>query len=116
MVASNGFKGDSGKSNVSLYVTVSLKSAYGRPSDYWYENALFFDKLKKTDIGKKALERTLKKAEPKKIKSGKYPMIIENRVAGNLAGPLYGAFRDRAFTRSNHFLSARRINLWLLHF
>ncbi len=41
-VASNGFKGDSGSTNVSLSVSVSAKSDSGRPSDYWYENALFF--------------------------------------------------------------------------
>jgi len=104
MVASNGFRGDSGNTNVSLYVTVSLKSLTGRPNDYWYENALFFDKLKKTDIGKKALERTIKKAEPKKIKSGKYTVIVENRVASNLAYPLYGALQGSSIYQKQSFL------------
>ncbi len=104
MVASNGFRGDSGNTNVSLYVTVSLKSLTGRPYDYWYENALFFDKLKKTDIGKKALERTIKKAEPKKIKSGKYTVIVENRVAWNLAYPLYGALQGSSIYQKQSFL------------
>ena len=36
-----------------------------------------YDKLKKTDIGKNALERTLKKIGPRKINSGKYPMILK---------------------------------------
>ncbi len=59
MVTSNGFKGDSSDSGVSLSVSVSVKSDTGRPSDYWYENSLFFDKLKTSDIGTKALERTI---------------------------------------------------------
>ena len=91
MVTSNGFKGDTAESSISLTVSVSVKSDSGRPSDYWYENSLFFDKLKTTDIGKKALERTVNKIGPKKIASGKYAVIIENRIAckylqSNLSG------------------------------
>ena len=59
-VTSNGFKGDWKSTNVNLSVSVSIKSDSGRPSDYWYENAIFLDKLKTDGIGKKALERSNK--------------------------------------------------------
>ena len=104
MVTSNGFKGDSGNTGVSLTVTVSLKSDTGRPNDYWYENALFLDKLKTTEIGKKALERTINKINPKKILSGKYPVIVENRVAGNLIYPVYGALQGSSIYQKQSFL------------
>jgi PmbA protein len=104
MVASNGFKGDSSNTRVSVSVTVSLKTATGRPSDYWYENALFYDKLKKSDIGKQALERAIKKIDPKKIASGKYPVIIENRVAGNLLGAVYQALQGSSLYQKQSFL------------
>ena len=104
MVASNGFKGDSGNTGVSLSVTVSLKSDTGRPNDYWYENALFFDKLKTTEIGEKALKRTLNKIDPKKIISGKYSVIVENRVASNLMYPLYGALQGSSIYQKQSFL------------
>ena len=104
MVTSNGFRGDSGNTRVSLYVTVSLKSITGRPNDYWNENALFFDKLKTTDIGKKALERTINKIDPKKILSGKYSVIVENRVAGNLIYPIYGALQGSSIYQKQSFL------------
>jgi len=104
MVASNGFKGDSGNTGVSLSVTVSLKSDSGRPNDYWYENALFFDKLKTTEIGEKALKRTLNKIDPKKIISGKYSVIVENRVASNLMYPLYGALQGSSIYQKQSFL------------
>lgn len=103
-VTSNGFKGDSGNTNVSLVVEVSVKSDTGRPSDYWYENSLFLDKLKTTDIGKKALERTLRKIDPQKIISGKYPVIIENRVAGNIARPIYQALQGSSLYQKQSFL------------
>jgi len=104
MVTSNGFKGDIGNTNISLTVSVSIKSDTGRPSDYWYENSLFFDKLKATDIGKKALERAINKIGPKKIASGKYPVLIENRVAGRICGPVFQALRGASLYQKQSFL------------
>jgi PmbA protein len=107
-VTSNGFRGDSARSSVSLSALVSVKTDQGRPQDYWYESALFFDKLKKTDIGKKALERTLRKIGPKKISSGKYTMILENRVAANLMLPLYNALSGNAIYQKQSFLAGKK--------
>ena len=104
MVTTNGFKGDSGSSSISLSVSVSVKSDSGRPSDYWYENSLFFNKLKTTDIGKKALERTIKKIGPKKIASGKYQVIIENRVAANICNPVFQALQGSSLYQKQSFL------------
>ena len=107
IVASNGFKGDSGNTNVSLFAEVSVKSDSGRPSDYWYENDLFFDKLKKTEIGEKALERALNKIDPRKILSGKYQVIIENRVAGNITGPIFRALQGSSLYQKQSFLAGK---------
>ena len=41
----------------ALTAEVSVKSDTGRPNAYWYENGIFFDRLKKTEIGKRALEQ-----------------------------------------------------------
>jgi PmbA protein len=104
MVTSNGFKGDTAESRISLTVSVSVKSDSGRPSDYWYENSLFFDKLKITDIGKKALERTVNKIGPKKIASGKYAVIIENRIASNICNPIFQALQGSSLYQKQSFL------------
>ncbi len=108
LVNSNGFKGDAANSGLSLYVSVSVKTDNGRPSGDWYETAVFYDKLKKTDIGKKALERTIQKIGPKKIASGKYPMIVEYRVAGNLLGPLYNALVGYNIYQKQSFLADKK--------
>ena len=108
LVTSNGFKGDTARSSINLYASVSVKSDEGRPSDYWYESALFYDKLKKTDIGKKALERTLKKIGPRKIGSGKYPMILENRIAANLLSPVYNALSGYSIYQKQSFLAGKK--------
>ena len=104
MVKSNGFKGDSSDSGVSLSVSVSIKSDSGRPSDYWYENSLFFDKLKTSGIGTKALERTIRKIGPSKIDSGKYQVVIENRVAGNICNPVFAALQGSSLYQKQSFL------------
>jgi PmbA protein len=104
LVTSNGFRGDSSNSNVSLSAEVSVKGETGRPSDYWFENAIFFDKLTKTDIGKKALDRAIKKLSPKKIKSGKYPVIIENRTVSSVLYPLYSAMLGSSIYQKQSFL------------
>jgi PmbA protein len=107
MMTSNGFKGETGNTMVSLYVFVSLKSATGRPNDYWMDRAIFFDKLKTTDIGKKALERTINKIDPKKIISGKYNIIVENLVAPNLLSPVLGALQGSSIYQKQSFLTGK---------
>jgi len=107
MVTSNGFKGDSSNTNVSLYAVISVKGDSSRPSDYWYENAIFFDKLNKKGIGQKALERTIQKIGPKKIKSGKYPVIIENRSVSSVLNPLYSALEGSSIYQKQSFLASK---------
>ncbi|HWR99171.1 MAG TPA: TldD/PmbA family protein [Prolixibacteraceae bacterium] len=104
MVASNGFKGNTRNSRVSLSASVSLKTDSGRPSDYWDENALFINKLKTDGIGTQALEKAIKKIGPKKIASGNYRVIIENRVAGNLVWPVFQALQGASLYKKQSFL------------
>ncbi len=107
LVNSNGFRGDTSRTDLSVYVTVSVKTDSGRPSDYWYESALFFDRLPKTGTGKRALERVLRKIEPKKINSGKYTMIVENRVVSTLLGPFYDALQGYSIYQKQSFLAGK---------
>ena len=104
LVTSNGFKGDSSTSNISLSAQVSVKGETGRPSDYWFENAIFLDKLLKTGIGSKALERAIRKLGPTKIKTGKYPVIVENRTVSSLLNPLYSALAGYSIYQKQSFL------------
>jgi len=104
MVTSNGFEGDTANSYYALYAEVSVKGDDARPESYWNESALFFDKLEKEGIGKKALDRALKKIGQKKIASGKMPMIADNRQVGRILGPLLSALNGSAIQQKNSFL------------
>ncbi|MBS0012032.1 MAG: TldD/PmbA family protein [Bacteroidales bacterium] len=104
MLTSNGFEGDRENTYYSLSASVSVKQGDARPSDYWYESALFHDELKNEGIGKKALERALKKLGQAKIESANMPMILENRLAGQSLGPLVQALNGSAIQQKNSFL------------
>ncbi len=104
MVTSNGFEGDAEWSRFSAFASVAVDGGEARPSDSWYERDIFFDKLKKTDIGKLALERALRRIGQTKIGSGKYNMIIENKVVSRLFNPLMDALTGQNIQQKNSFL------------
>ncbi len=107
LVTSNGFRGDEASSSVSLSAEVSIKGEKGRPSDYWSENAIFFDKLTSSGIGSRALDRAIKKLDPKKIKSGKYNVIIENRTVSSVLYPFYSALLGSSIYQKQSFLAGK---------
>ena len=107
LMVSNGFKGESKGSYVGVTASVSIKGDTGRPQDYWGEYGIFLNDLVKTGIGKKALERTLKKLNPKKIASGKYPMLVDNMSAGTLVGPFIAALFGSSIYQKNSFLASK---------
>lgn len=105
MIASNGFEAESNDSAFSLVVSVSLKTdSDARAESYWYDSAIYWNDLKKTGIGKKALERALRKIGQNKIKSGKYPMLLDNTTSSRLFSPLVGAMYGSALQQKNSFL------------
>jgi len=53
------------------------------------------------------LERAMRKINPKKISSGKYTVLIENRVAGNLLNPLYQALSGSSLYQKQSFLAGK---------
>ena len=104
MVTSNGFKGDTSNSYYGLYSSVSVKSGDARPESSWSESAIFFNKLKKDKISKKALKRALDKIGQEKLESGKMAMVVENRQVGRIFGPLISALNGSAIQQKRSFL------------
>jgi len=104
MVTSNGFEGDSEDTFYALVASVSVKSGDARPQSYWFESAIFHDRLVREGIGKTALDRALRKLGQKKVGSGTMPMIVENRLAANSLGPLIQALKGSSIQQKNSFL------------
>ena len=105
LLASNGFEGETQNSWYSLSASVSVKGeGEARPSSYWYESSLFFDKLIRNDIGKKAFERVLRKLGQTKVKSGKYTMVVDPLNSGRLVSPMIQALYGSALQQKNSFM------------
>jgi len=105
MIASNGFEGENSVSYFSLSVSVSVKGeGESRPESYWFDQALSFEDLIKKDIGKIALERTLRKLGQEKIESGNYSMIVDNMNSVRLLSPILSVLNGSALQQNNSFL------------
>lgn len=104
-VASNGFEGETAATNFSLYGYTTVRGeGDARPSDYWQENSLFYDDLKKQGIGSKALEKALSKIGQKKIGSAQMPMLLDFRVSETVLDPVVSALYGSAIQQQNSFL------------
>ncbi|EGJ70778.1 peptidase U62 modulator of DNA gyrase [Bacteroides coprosuis DSM 18011] len=104
-ITSNGFEGETDRSWYNVSSSVSIKGeGEARPSDFWYDSAIYFSDLNTNGIGAKALERTLRKLGQKKVKSGKYTMLIDSLTSSRLLSPLLGATYGNALQQKNSFL------------
>ncbi|MEG0948435.1 MAG: TldD/PmbA family protein [Bacteroidales bacterium] len=105
MIASNGFEGEKGTTFFVLRGSASIKGeGEARPSDGWSEVSLIYDELPKTDIGKKALERVIRKLGQKKAPSGKYTMVVDQLNSSQLMGPMLQSLYGSALQQKNSFL------------
>jgi PmbA protein len=96
-VHSNGFEGERRATAFSAgaSVTVDDEKTGGRPRDWeWVTVRHYKDLLSPDKLGKTAVTRALSKIGQKKMESGRYDMVIENRSAGRilsyLRSPLLG--------------------------
>lgn len=105
MIASNGFEAEDTDTAFSLSAEVSLKTnSDARPEAFWYSSVPFWNDLQKTGIAKTALNRALSKLGQQKIKSGIYPVILDNTVSSRLFSPLIAAMYGTAIQQKNTFL------------
>ncbi len=107
MVASNGFEGDSENSYYSLNASVSVTDGKARPRGYWGESSIFNSELVRKDIGHKALRRAVDRLGQAKIQSGKMPMVVENKQAGQPLRPLISALYGSSIQQRQSFLIDR---------
>ncbi len=104
-ITSNGFEGESDTTYFSLNAETAMKgTGDARPSSYWYDSAIFWNNLKKNNIGKTAYERTVRKLGQEKIESGIFPMLVDNTQISNLLSPLISAMYGNAIQQKNSFL------------
>jgi PmbA protein len=103
---SNGFSGSYSGTRFSAGAEVTVMDEEGgRPEDWFYGSTRHFDDLPSPEmLGRLAAQRALQKIGQKKIRTGKYNMLVENRAAGRLLSVFQGAMTARAIQQKASFL------------
>ncbi|MEW5925118.1 MAG: metallopeptidase TldD-related protein, partial [Candidatus Zixiibacteriota bacterium] len=109
-VNSNGFEGFSNGTVFGGGLEVTLRDeGGGRPGDWdWATVRYKRDLPTPEEMAKKAVERAAQKIGQKKIESGIYDMIVENRAASRLLGTLEYPLSGGALYRKNSFLEGKQ--------
>lgn len=106
LVASNGFSGLYRKDYASASVSLIAGEGTGMERDYAYDSATSMSEMDKAeDIGARAAERTLKRLNPRKGKTGTFPVLYDRRVASSLLGHFLGAINGARIVRGTSFLN-----------
>jgi len=105
-VRSNGFEGEEDGTYFSMSARVTVSDGKGgRTEDFafaWKRHLKELPDL--ASIGKEAAQRALRKMGQSKIASGRYDLLVENRSAGRVFGPLVSAMTGRALQQKSSFL------------
>jgi PmbA protein len=105
-VHSNGFNGQIAETYFQITAEATVKDENGgRPDDYAYASSRFFHDLPAAEVvGKEVIRRALAKIGQKKIASGAYDVIVENRAAANLLGMLQEPLSARSLQQKTSYL------------
>ena len=105
LATSDGFTGSYERSGFSIVGSFAAGEGTGMERDYEYDTAIYLDDLKDAaSIGKAAGERAIKRLNPRQIKSGAYPIIVDPRVSAALLGSLSNAINASSVARKTSFL------------
>ena len=105
IVSSNGFEGSYKKTYFSSYLSLIAGEMENMKTDYDYDYGLFLSNLRSTkDIGERAARRTLGKLNAKHISTNTMPVILDQRIAGDLFQSFLGGINGQSIVRKTSFL------------
>ena len=105
LVASNGFAGGYAGSHHAVSVSVIGGSGQQMERDYDFANSVYAADLRDpAEIGRSAGERAVKRLGAKKMPTGRYPVVLDPRVARGMISHLLGAISGPSIARGTSFL------------
>jgi PmbA protein len=100
LAASNGFSGGYQRSSRSTSCVAIAGTGTGMERDYDGDQRIFQSDLRAAeDIGKVAADRTLERMNPRKPRTGAYPVLFDERISSSLIGHLLMAINGAAIAR-----------------
>ncbi|WP_439922891.1 TldD/PmbA family protein [Nitrobacter sp. JJSN] len=108
LATSTGFRGSYLRSSQSISMMAIVGDGTGMERDYDFSSALHgSDLISPASIGRSAGERTVARANPRKVATCKVPVVFDPRVAGSLVGHVVSAANGAAIARKTSFLKDR---------
>lgn len=105
LVTSDGFSGAYESSSRSVQASMVAGKGTAMEMDYAYSRARFADDLDPAaKIGTEAGERSVRRLNPQKVKSGPMPVVFEPRVANSMLRHVAQAISGPAIARKTSFL------------
>lgn len=103
--ASNGFAGGYRRSSRAISCVAITGSGTAMERDHDYDARVFATDLRSPEeIGRSAGERAAARAGARKARTGRYPVVFDERVASSLIGHLMQAVNGTAIARGASFL------------
>jgi PmbA protein len=105
LVTSAGFHGSYLRSSQGISMTAISGDGTGMERDYDYTTAPHAVDLESPErVGRSAGERTVARANPRKVETCNVPVVYDPRVSGSLVGHLVGAINGASIARKTSFL------------
>ncbi|EAQ03884.1 PmbA [Pseudooceanicola batsensis HTCC2597] len=108
LAASNGFSGGYARTHRQLHCTAIAGTGTGMERDSDGDMRLHQSDLRTPEeIGRRAGERAVERLGPVQPKTGRYPVLFDERISGSLIGHLLAAVNGSAVARGASFLRDR---------
>jgi PmbA protein len=108
LATSEGFAGGYASTSVSVSVSVIAGEGTSMERDYDFSSAHHLADLGDAQkVGLSAAERTLKRLNPRKVKSQAVPVVFDPRVSNSIVGHLAGAINGVSIARGTSFLKSK---------
>ncbi len=105
LAASNGFSGGYQRTSRSASCVAIAGSGLGMERDYDGDSRTYQSDLRAPEeIGQSAAERAIARLDPKRPKTGAYPVLFDERISGSLIGHLMAAASGSAIARGASWL------------
>ena len=107
LAATNGFSGSYDRTSRSLYCVPIAGEGLAMERDYDGDSRIFQADLRSAeDIGETAAKRALERMNPRKPKTGAYPVLFDERISSSLIGHLVAAANGAQVARGQSWLRA----------
>lgn len=105
LAATNGFSGGYRRSSRALSCVAIAGEGLAMERDYDGDSRTFQAELRSAqEIGRRAADRALERVNPRKPKTGAYPVLFDERISGSLIAHLLSAANGAAVARGASWL------------